>query len=45
VNIESQATCDAEGYLIDPEQWDESVACLRAADEGIEPEPDYWPIP
>ncbi len=33
-----------EGYLIDPEQWDESVARALAAEEGIELSPMYWPI-
>lgn len=44
MNTEIQATYDAEGYLIDPQQWDESVARLLAADEGIELDPNYWVI-
>ena len=44
MNAETQATYDAEGYLIDPGQWDESVAGLLAADEGIELDSDYWSI-
>lgn len=40
----THAVYDAEGYLVDPEQWDEGVARLLAADEGIELEPAYWPI-
>ena len=44
MNTETQATFDAEGYLTDPGQWDESVARLLAADEGIELEASYWPI-
>ena len=38
------AIYDAEGYLVDPEQWDEGVARLLAADEGIELNAAYWPI-
>jgi TusE/DsrC/DsvC family sulfur relay protein len=44
MNTETQATYDAEGYLIDPEHWDESVARTIAADEGIELQADYWPV-
>jgi tRNA 2-thiouridine synthesizing protein E len=44
MNTESQVIYDTEGYLIDPEQWDESVARLLAADEDIELDADYWPI-
>lgn len=35
---------DTEGYLINPEQWDESVAHALAAEEGIKLSPMYWPI-
>jgi tRNA 2-thiouridine synthesizing protein E len=44
MNTEIQATYDAEGYLIDPQQWDESVARVIAVDEGIELDPNYWVI-
>lgn len=44
MNTATQADFDAEGYLIDPERWDESVAQVLAADEGIELGADYWPI-
>lgn len=44
MNTEKQATYDSEGYLIDPSQWDESVARLLAADEGIVLHADHWPI-
>ena len=44
MNVDPQPTYDAEGYLIDPGQWNESVARLLAANEGIELESDYWSI-
>jgi TusE/DsrC/DsvC family sulfur relay protein len=33
---------DAEGYLIDPEDWNRSIALLLAAEEDIELGDDYW---
>ena len=44
MNMQTQVTYDTEGYLIDPEQWDESVARTLAADEGIELDATYWPV-
>jgi tRNA 2-thiouridine synthesizing protein E len=44
MNTENVVTYDAEGYLINPEQWDASVAETLAADEGIELDAAYWPI-
>ncbi|HUT40440.1 MAG TPA: TusE/DsrC/DsvC family sulfur relay protein [Gammaproteobacteria bacterium] len=44
MNTETQIAYDAEGYLIDPAHWDESVARTLAADEGIELEAGYWPV-
>lgn len=44
MNTESQVTYDTEGYLVDPEQWDETVARILATAEGIELDADYWPI-
>jgi tRNA 2-thiouridine synthesizing protein E len=35
---------DAEGYLLDPEEWDESVARLLAAEEGMELQAAHWPV-
>ena len=33
---EFQIARDPEGYLIDPVDWDETIACRLAAEEGIE---------
>jgi len=44
MNTQTQTTYDSEGYLINPEQWDASVARTLAADEGIELEAAYWPV-
>jgi TusE/DsrC/DsvC family sulfur relay protein len=44
MHTEIPVTYDAEGYLVDPEQWDDEVARLLAADEGIELDAAYWPI-
>ncbi len=33
---------DTEGYLIDPEDWNRSIALLLAAEEDIELDDDYW---
>ncbi len=44
MTTETQTAYDAEGYLIDPEQWDESVAHLLARNEGIELDAAHWPI-
>ena len=35
---------DEEGYLINPEDWDETLARSLAAEEGIELDDRYWPI-
>jgi TusE/DsrC/DsvC family sulfur relay protein len=44
MNSKMQPAYDIEGYLIDPEHWDESVARTLAADEGVELGADYWPV-
>jgi tRNA 2-thiouridine synthesizing protein E len=44
MNLEPQITYDTEGYLTDPEQWDDSVARTLAAEEGIELDAQYWPV-
>jgi TusE/DsrC/DsvC family sulfur relay protein len=44
MNTESRAAYDAEGYLIDPAYWDETVARTLAADEHIELDARYWTV-
>jgi len=33
---------DAEGYLVNPEDWSKSIARVLAAEEDIEIDDDYW---
>jgi TusE/DsrC/DsvC family sulfur relay protein len=33
---------DAEGYLIDPQDWNKTIACALATEEGIELNDDHW---
>lgn len=35
---------DDEGYLIDPEDWDESIAQRLAACEDLQLEVDHWKV-
>lgn len=35
---------DREGYLIDPEAWDEELAREMATEEALELTAEYWPI-
>ncbi|MDO9220596.1 MAG: TusE/DsrC/DsvC family sulfur relay protein [Thiobacillus sp.] len=35
---------DAEGYLIDPGDWNEAVAELLAQDENIQLNDDHWDV-
>lgn len=35
---------DVEGYLINPEDWDELVACALADEEELVLEEEYWPV-
>lgn len=44
MNVEFQIARDPEGYLIDPADWDESVARRLAAEEGIELDDAHWPV-
>ena len=43
-NAQIDLARDMEGYLMDPEEWDESVACRLATEEGIELSDSYWPM-
>jgi len=40
----SEFVRDVEGYMINPEDWNESFAQELAEEEGLELTPDYWPI-
>jgi tRNA 2-thiouridine synthesizing protein E len=33
---------DIEGYLVDPESWDEQIAHELAAEEGLTLDENYW---
>jgi len=44
ISTEFQVARDPEGYLIDPVDWDESIACKLAAEEGIELNEAHWPV-
>ncbi len=35
---------DAEGYLVDPVDWDDNVATLLARQEGVELGEEHWKI-
>ncbi|MCA1806205.1 MAG: TusE/DsrC/DsvC family sulfur relay protein, partial [Xanthomonadaceae bacterium] len=35
---------DMEGYLLDPEDWNEELAALLAADEEIELTDEHWRV-
>jgi len=35
---------DAEGYLVNPEDWDESVGQALAAEEGVTLDEASWPV-
>ncbi|GMR07829.1 MAG: TusE/DsrC/DsvC family sulfur relay protein [Gammaproteobacteria bacterium] len=39
-----QVSRDNEGYLVDPEDWDENVANELASEENIELNDEYWPV-
>ena len=44
MNNEIQFAVDTEGYLLDPEDWDESVARELAGAENIELADSYWQV-
>lgn len=44
MSTNTQMAYDTEGYLIDPEHWDESMARKLAAAEGIELDAGYWSV-
>ncbi len=40
--MNTQPSRDAEGYLFQPEDWDEAIAGELAKEEGIELDETYW---
>jgi len=40
----SQTVRDVEGYVVNPEDWNEGLALELAAEEGLELTERYWPI-
>jgi len=36
--------CDAEGYLVEPGDWNEEVARALAQDENIQMNDDHWDV-
>ncbi|HEB86438.1 MAG TPA: TusE/DsrC/DsvC family sulfur relay protein [Gammaproteobacteria bacterium] len=44
MSAETQVTLDIEGYLVDPEDWDERIATDLAANEDLELTEEYWSI-
>jgi tRNA 2-thiouridine synthesizing protein E len=44
LSTDFQISRDPEGYLHDPLDWDESLACQLAAEEGIELNEAHWPV-
>lgn len=44
MNTAIAADRDLEGYLTDPETWDESVARQLAEEEALDLAEPYWPI-
>lgn len=44
MNTAISALRDAEGYLVSPEDWDETVAERLAAEEKLELNDQYWPV-
>ena len=41
---EKEIATDAEGYLVDPVEWDDNVAALLAQQEDIELGDEHWRI-
>jgi len=42
--MNSGYTIDEEGFLIDPDSWDEEFARLVASDESLELSDDHWAL-
>lgn len=44
MSTETNVTLDIEGYLVDPEDWDERIATDLAANEDLVLTEEYWAI-
>jgi tRNA 2-thiouridine synthesizing protein E len=44
MSLLDQLKTDKEGYLQNPEQWTEAIACLIAQKESIELTDDHWQV-
>jgi tRNA 2-thiouridine synthesizing protein E len=44
MQTQTERARDAEGYVVNPEDWDEALARELAAEESLELSDDYWPI-
>jgi len=40
----AQIIRDTEGYIVNPEDWDESIARHFADEEGLTLDENYWPV-
>lgn len=41
---QTQTLRDTEGYIVDPEDWNESLAQQLALEEGLTLDEQYWPV-
>ncbi len=39
-----QVSRDTEGYLVNPEDWNNDIAIELAKEEGLELNDEYWPV-
>jgi len=44
MNNTTEALRDPEGYIVDPEDWNESLAQQLAQEEGLTLDQQYWPV-
>ena len=44
MSTDTTAQRDNEGYLVNPEDWNEAVAQQLAAEEKLALNDDYWPV-
>jgi TusE/DsrC/DsvC family sulfur relay protein len=44
MTIQIETERDVEGYLMDPESWNEDIARELATEEGLGLTEEYWPI-